>query len=280
VALAETVSPLLASGVPRYEWTSAVSASDGVDFFKITAPAAGSGRLIARVAGVGLNQPEVRLRVVDAEGQSVGTAAKLHSDGTFSVEVAAPAGGEDYFLRISVDPSSQVGVGNYVVTAGFGVPAEQMNHVVSGQVDGELDKFIRWTAAKTKLFRFDLTADSSEPQQAVQLTVYDAHTRTVKMVAVARGGMTRSVLGWLQQGEYMLRLTALSLGDAPVATSDFTIHADGLSDDQDEDPYDPGDDPTYDPYNYSYEPDPYDYQYDPGEPYYDPYYDDPYYYQV
>ncbi len=257
----------------RFEIQSSVSSAADVDYFKITSPATIEGRLVVHVAGVGTVRPDVRLSVVDAQGQAVGANARLHSDGTFTVEVAQPQASQDYFVKVSVDPNSTVDAGNYVAIAEFESPQAQMNDLASGDLTGESDKFIRWTAGKTRLYRFDLNAASADAGQAVRLTVYDAHTREVKMVAVAQAGITRSTLAWLQQGEYILRFTAIAVGTTPVTNVSFALTADGISDDQDEDWVDPADDPYYDPYDYS-DGSYYDGDYSSGSDYY--YYD--YYY--
>lgn len=235
----------------RYEIQSSVSSSADVDYFKITSPATIEGRLVVHVAGVGAVRPDVRLSVVDAQGQAVGANARLRGDGTFTVEVAQPEASQDYYVKVSVDPNSTVDAGNYVAIAEFESPHAQMNDLASGDLTGESDKFIRWTAGKTRLYRFDLNAASADADQAVRLTVYDAHTREIKMVAVAHAGVTRSTLAWLQQGEYILRFTAIAVGTAPVTNVSFALTADGISDDQDDDIVDPADDPNYDPYYYN-----------------------------
>lgn len=252
----------------RFEIESAVSTATDVDYFKLTAPSTVSGRMMVHVAGVGAARPDVRVQIVDASGQHVGTGARLRADGTFTVEVASPQASQDYYLRIAVDPNSAVGVGNYVALAEFETPATQMNDLVSGELTDASDRYVRWTAEKTKLFRFDLEAMSANPDHAVRLTVYDAHTRQIQLIAVTRAGITRGALAWLQQGEYILRFTALSgtpSGTAPPITGlSFSLKADGISDDQDEDNVDPADDPNHDPYSYddSYGSGYYEYQYE------------------
>lgn len=260
----------------RYEFQSSVGSVSDVDFLKITAPATPQGRLLVHLSGVGANHPELRMHVVDAAGQPMGASARLRSDGTFTIEVADPQASQEYFIRVSVDPNSAVGVGNYVAVAEFETPPGQMHDLASGDLVGDTDRFIRWTADKSKLFRFDLSASSPDANQAVRMTIYDAHTREIKGIAVAQAGVTRSALAWLQQGDYIIRFSAIATGGLPVTTVSYTLEADGLSDDQDTDNEDPGDNPYNDPYDYyggSY--DPY-YYYDPGSSYYYYYYN--YYY--
>ena len=253
----------------KYEVRSSVTSATDLDYWKITAPASIDGRLLVQVAGVGTDRPDLRVKVVDASGNSVGTAGKLHSDGTFALEVAQPNAGQEYFVRVSVDPSSTVGVGNYVAVAEFQASSEQMNHLVSGDVSATVDDFVRWTAYETKLFRFDLGAVGATADQAVRLTIYDAHSKNVELMAVAQSGITRSALAWLQDGEYILRFTAIEGTQQPAAAIEYTLALDGISDDQDDD-----DDSSDDDDDYSY------YYYNPenDEDYEDDYYDDYYYY--
>ncbi len=255
----------------RYEFQSSVSAATDVDFLKITAPAEISGHLRIDVAAVGDGQPGLVVEVVDDSGQYVGTAGRLHADGSWTLEVAQPQAGKDYYLRISVDPSSAVSVGNYIATAEFTAPGSQMNQLASGEVSSTVDEFVRWTAGKTKLYRFDLIASGGGVGEGVKLTIYDAHTQKMQLVVAASSDLTRSALAWLQQGDYILRFEAISTSGNDVAKISYSVTTDGISDDQDEDGEDGDDDPFYDPYESYVEPE-YD---DETYPYYYYYY---YYY--
>ncbi len=241
----------------RYEIQSAVSSPSDIDYWRMTAPATVSGRLLVNVSGVGLAQPDLRLRIVDAAGQPVGASGYLSSDGMWTLEVAQPTAGQDYYLRISVDPNSAVSVGNYVASAEFVTPNTQLNELAAGQLSSTIDDFIRWTAGKSKLYRFDLNALGVSDDEGVQLTIYDAQTQEVRMVATTRSGVTRTAFAWLPEGDYILRFTALSQINAPVSDVNYTLTTDGISDDQDPDDVDPTDNPTYDPYATYY------YYYDP-----------------
>lgn len=257
----------------RFELHSSVSSATDVDFFKITAPQSIEGKLSVTLTGVSENGPELDVRVLDANGQRMGTAGYLRHDGTFVIEVAQPIAGQEYFVRVSVDPTSTVGVGDYLATAEFEAPSEQMNHVATGEVSGDVDNFGRWTAPDSKLYRFDLSAMGVTTAKAVRLTIYDAHTREPKMVAVAQAGVTRGALAWLEQGEYILRFSAISYNEIPAVNMSYTLTVDGISDDMDDNPYDPGNDPDLYSYDYEYEYDPdYQYTYSDVEIYYPDYY--------
>jgi hypothetical protein len=238
----------------RYEHTSSVSAGADIDAWKITAPAQIHGRLIISLAAIGLSAPQLRIQVVDAAGVPVGAAGWLRPDGTWALEVGQPQANQDYWISISVDPNSAVSVGNYVVTAEFATPAPQMNDFVESDLAFTEDLFLRWTAGKTKLFRFDLGAIGGSPGDFVKLTIYDAHTQEMRLVIETPSNITRTALVWLNQGEYILRFSAQSDGDGQVPSIHFFLTGDGVSDDQDDYDLNPeegqGD---YDPYYHEYE---------------------------
>jgi hypothetical protein len=260
----------------RYELESSVSSANDVDVWEITAPETITGRLLISVAGVGAEQPDLNVQVVDSEGYSVGAAGRIHADGTFLFEVAQPEADHDYYLRVSVDPSSAVSVGNYVVTAEFTSPNSEMNDLVSGDLSSSVDDFASWTANKSKLYRFDLTATGGELGELVKLTIYDAHTQQMRLVLAAVSGVTRTAYVWLPEGDYILRFTAYSRNGDPVDSIGYSLTVDGISDDIEVDPEDVDWEEEY--YTYQEEPLPYYEEYEPpsyeyeGEPYYYYYY--------
>jgi hypothetical protein len=254
-----------------FEHASSVSGGADVDFIEVTAPAVEVpfGRLVVNLAGVGVNAPDLKLQIVDASNQPVGASGRLRADGTWTLEVAQPQAGQDYFIRVSVDPNSAVSVGNYVVTAEFTVPSEQMNDMIESDLSSSEDLFIRWTATKTKLYRFDLNASGGNTGDRVKLTIYDAHTREMRVVLDTTHGVTRTALAWLQQGEYILRFTAQSQTTPEVPAIHFALTCDGLSDDQGDGGGSGDDDDEY----YYYQGTGIDeYDYDEYEPYYYYYY--------
>ena len=253
---------------------SSVSSADDIDFWKVTAPADVSGRLLVDVAGVGDQPAGLRVRIVDAAGQPVGAAGHLTQDGNWRLEVAQPQASQEYFIRVSVDPNSAVGVGNYVASAEFTTPASQMTHIASGNVSSSMDEFVRITVNKSKLHRFDLSANGSSNDEIVKLTIYDAHTKEMRLVVAANSDVTRTGFAWLAEGDYILRFTAMSRSGADVNDISFSLAGDGISDDQGPEGGGDGDEDDYDPYYYEYQYYYiYEYMYE-----YDPYYEYQYYY--
>lgn len=266
-ATATILSSLAGNSATRYEFESSVSGASDVDFFNVTAPSEINGPLRIELAGIGNDTADLRLAVVDASGGPVGTAGRLNPDGTWVLEVLQPEADAEYLIRVSVDPNSVVSLGNYVALAEFTQPSEQLNELVSGSVSSDLDDFYSWTAHETRLFRFDLATVGGEEGDLVKLTIYDAHTKERRLVINTPSDGTRSGLAWLQEGDYILRFTAVNRAGEPVTNIDYTTSVDGLSDDQsDQDDYD---------YDYEYDQ---EYEYHNGDENnyypYDPYYDD------
>ena len=267
----------------RFEAQGAIASAGDVDWYKVKAPATESTRLLVSVAGVGQDAAAVQVNIVGENGENVGATGRLHHDGTWELEVTQPIAGADYYLRISVDPNSTASsVGNYVTTAHFETPNAQMNQLAAGDVTSEVDEYIRWTAGVTKLYRFDFNVEGANEGDGAYLAIYDAHTREIRMLVRAEAGQTRNALAWLQQGDYILRFTVFSDDPQTTSTVNYSLLAEGLSDDQDEDHYDPSEDPDFYSYEYEYV-DPFytyiHYQYY-VEIYYDfeEYYEDYYYY--
>ena len=264
------------SGNPnRYELFSSVSSADDIDFFKFAAPAEIDGRLVVNVSGVGLDQPELKVRILDSDGKGVSTAGVLRSDGTWMLEVAEPQPGAEYVLRISVDPSSAVGVGNYIAVAEFVQASSQMNEMAAGTLSDSTDTFVQWTATETKLLRFDLGSVGATSAQGVQLTIYDAHTRELKAVVTSTGDVTRTTLAWIQQGDYILRFSTVSTDGSAVENVSYALAVEGVSDDQGDGDDSDDDDDNYYYYDYYYSDTYGDYDYewyeDPASEYYDDY---------
>ncbi|TWU65695.1 matrixin family metalloprotease [Crateriforma conspicua] len=276
--------PLMPGGIQshRQEVLSSVggtnnSGSTDVDVWKVAAPANVSGAMRVHLSPIGGDAAaDLKIQILDASGATVGASGRLAADGTWTLDVDQPTPGAEYFLRISVDPSSAVDVGNYVASAEFTPAFTDAHEMFSRTIQPGEDEFVRWNLRESKMYRFDLSATAASDDAGVRLTVYDAFTKEVVLVVGATAGGSRSVHAMLDSGDYILRFAALSRGDAPVQAVDASLFVHGLSDDQDpgngSDP-DEGDS-DYDPYYYY---DDYDYDYDYYYYYYDPFGYDDYY---
>ncbi len=263
----------------RFEILSAVGGTDAdgntdVDVWKLTEPTTASGAMKIQLSVVGNKAPDLRIRILDAAGLPVGASGRVDANGVWTLNVNQVNAGEDYFLRVSVDPTSVVDVGNYVATAEFTPAMEAAHEMISRVVSSDVDEFVRWHLHESKMYRFDLFAEGSSVDHAVKLTVFDAFTKEVKLVVGATSGSSRSVYAMLDAGDYIFQLRALSRSGQAVDSIRATLFTNGLSDDQDPGGYtDPDEsDPMFDPYYYYGETDvPYQYyNYDPFG--YDEYY--------
>ena len=249
-----------------------------IDVWRVTSPEQLGGPLVVHLSPVGQDAARLRVRLLDATGEPAGASGYLRDDGTWTLELAQPQASTEYYIRVSVDPNSVVDVGNYVASAEFDYDHARMHSMVSRSISSSADEFIRWRAGKTKLFRFDLTAGGVVGDEWVQVTFYDAHTHEIRMKLSTPAGGRRTAFALLDQGDYLIRFTAVSRSGLEVQSINLELLVDGLSDDQD--PNDPIEDedyyvPDYDPYYYYYQGHPDDY--DPDEFIEDPEYNYTYY---
>lgn len=275
VADAIDLPAALATNVDRYEVVSGLAGGgplDGppdVDVFRVRAPDQIHGSMVVHLSAVGDDTPELNLRILDSQGQPVGAHGRMSDDGTWTLHVNQPVAGSDYFIQISVDPSSPVDVGNYVTTVEFTPSPAVMHQMASQEISSEIDYFLRWKINESKLYRFDLAAAGVSADDWVKLTIYDAVTHEVKMVLGSTSHSTRSAMTMLDEGDYIFRFSAASRVGLPVDSIHFNLLAYGLSDDQDPGGGDEDEtDPDYDPYYY--------YGHEGGEyyySYYDPFYE-------
>lgn len=231
----------------RFETESSVASMGDVDYIKITSPTGPMQRLVVHLDGVGLEQPDLRIRLVDQTGAPVGASGRIDANGMWTLELAQPQSAQDYYVKVSVDPNSPVAVGNYVVDAEFVVAHAQMNQLVDAEIGSSVDDFVLWNSNKSRLYRFELGANGVSNDEAVQMTIYDAHTHEVQMVMTTTSGRTRSGFAWLDQGDYIIRFAAISRTGNAVQNLNYSLWADGISDDQN-----PEEEPPVDPETYSY----------------------------
>ena len=253
----------------RYGIHSSVSDATDVDFWRIPAPAGDQGTLSVSLAGVGVDQPDLDIQILDADGQPVGAQGRLLADGTWKLQVAATNASQELLIRVSVDPSSDVQVGNYVATAEYGIASSELVDFGSGNLTSGIDDLYRWTVRKSKVFRFDLSAFGGEANEGVQIRIIDAYTNEVRLRLSARSGIDRSAMVWLMEGDYVLQVSAAGKAGTTVDSVGYVIAYDGISDDQSHEDdgdydYESQDDATYGYYgNYYYY---YYYYYHDNEP--------------
>lgn len=238
-----------------------------IDYWRVTSPENVSGPLVVHVSPVGLTAPDLRVRILDASGTPIGTAGRLRPDGTWTVEVSQPQSDAEYFVRVAVDPGSAVDVGNYVASAHFESPSGHMSQLVSRSISSDVDDFLAWTVHKTKLYRFDLGAEDTDSDARVQVILYDAHTREIRMRLMTPAGGRRVAIAMLPEGDYIIRLSAISPSGVDIEAIGLDLSVHGLSDNLG--PYDPYQSsdywtPDYDAHYYNYYPPPeeyYDYEF-------------------
>ena len=210
---------------------SSISGENDVDIWKIESPDEVDSSLVINLAGVGLDQPSFNIEVVDSSGTPIGASGRLINDGTWRIQVAQVDVQDEMFLRVSVDPQSDVQVGNYIATAEFVSSSDQLHELSSGELATETDTLQQWTVNKSKLFRFNLSAYGGEEGGAVRLTIYDAHTEDVRLSISARSDVTRTAFVWLMEGDYIVRFSSIAAPGSTPSPIGYQLLFDGISDD-------------------------------------------------
>ncbi len=227
----ETTSGFLSR--TRYEFQSSLATSTDRDFWLFQAPSATSPTLQVSVDPVGLQNPELDVLLLNANGDRVSSSLTRKPGGGVNVIVNNPVPSENYVLFVRRTGGSSVQTGNYVATINFSTnQATSLRTLHSGNLDFQE---VNWSAVrtfKTQLFRFDLIAQSASLDNAVQMTIYDERTGDIVASFAAASGATKTEFVWLGAGSYVLRASArnrLSINAGPVQ---FVLKADTVSDDQ------------------------------------------------
>lgn len=271
VATAEVWTRLQSAfGHDPYVAQKAIATTGDVDHLSVTAPSVIDGPLRLQVSPLGTSPASMRVQILDNTGQAIGAVGRLHSDGTWVLEVAEPIANQEYIVAVSVDPTSTVDVGNYLAEARFLATDTQMVNFVSGTLSGSNADYHSWTAGDEKLYRFELSVDGTAAHATggARMIIYDAHTFQPKFDLAALVGHSRAGFVMLPQGDYVIRIGKFGNGAVDVS---FQTRISAISDDQDPNDlydydYDYDDTSGYDPSesNYNYYYDPYHYYYNSG----------------
>lgn len=178
-------------GGARYEHVSSLSKKEDVDYFAVTAPAAG-GVLTATVWTSSEKDFRPQVSVVDAAGRSVAAEVLANGDGTSTVQASGLTAGATYYVRVGQSPTAGEDKGNYHVAATFGAVASEVRTFGEGTLGvSDLDDASRLYVAQTQLFHFVLTAGGQDAGATVRVRVVDAGGSEV-YAATARSGESAS----------------------------------------------------------------------------------------
>jgi hypothetical protein len=147
-------------------------------------------------------------------------------------------------VRFAADETDREPV-NYFVTVDAATRDQTAVELVSGQTDIAAPTWSTLRVGKTQLFRFELAAGGSDPDQAVAISLYDPRTAAIVFSISVRAGFRQTAFAWLQRGDYYARVTSLARGTVVPQSLDFRLDGVGISDDQGPLPIDP--DNPYDP---------------------------------
>jgi Matrixin len=199
----------------RYAQNGAIESATDTDYYRLTAPAIGSGtadaltvkvRAISSKAGTLI--PVVS--VFDAAGRPL-SAQVLDSDGpSITIQIPGISRGATYFIRVANANRTTAGTGNYRLTAAFGEIAESGMKVVQAGM------FESATRAQTselnvvngRLFQFALTATGASGDR-IRLSIVNDRGREVFAVSQDVNVRPESGQIYLPTGRYRLLISQI-----------------------------------------------------------------------
>jgi hypothetical protein len=230
----------------RYEVVGSIADAEDVDFYRVTAPAAGGSVMTIRVRSLEQAGLIPKVTVLGKNGEELPVNVLVNGRGEFIIQVAGIEARDSVTFSVSsTEEGSSFSTGNYRLLVGFNDELIQPTPIAIGVLTPSQP--ILETAlyvALPQLFHFALAVPpaSTSACAAVMVTIRDDNNNVVFRVA-ARPGETRtagSVL--LKPGAYRVQIAGLSLEPLSADLS-FTLSAKVSSDPFAADP----DDPTFQP---------------------------------
>lgn len=182
-----------------------------VDYYRITAPASGSGAQALMVQVDALNAKGVRpvVQVFDSAmnllpAQIIGT-----NRGSVSLQVVGMVRGQEYFIRIAGNGTDDT-TGNYRLSADFSSPKSAgLDSLQSGTLAGNAKTASgELTMTSSGLMQFGLFATGANASgQTVTLTIADAAGKKIATLVQTVGAGPAFLSVYLPAGEYTLTMS-------------------------------------------------------------------------
>jgi hypothetical protein len=199
-----------------------------VDYYKVRAPAAGSGTpltLNALVWGIDAMPLGPRLRVFDANGKPVAFRVLANEGGLFSLDVGGVTPGAVYYLSVAArNPTGTSTTGAYFLGVDFNqVPRTTFDAVGSGNVSPSATLAGSIVVTDPSVFQFALAASAAQPGGTVTMTLTDSAGRVVFTLTSTAGQPLATTTRYLAAGRYTVQCTASGSGTNPVRFDLFML---------------------------------------------------------
>jgi hypothetical protein len=231
----------------RYVYGGRIETAADADVYRVTAPAAANAPLTVTVDPRTTGGLYAKVTVYAATGAVVPhTVLAKGGDGRVVVQVANPAAGQTYFVKVQAVGRNGVGLtGDYTVAADFTRAAVSLGTVASGTLSAASSTAFRtFTVSEAKLMHFALdAATTSSVGCGVRLIVYNAARQIVATLTTNAGDTSTGVV-FLNTGTYYLKFEAAAVTGQVLPSLSYSLRAAVLSDPVD--PYMPAD-PTAPP---------------------------------
>jgi hypothetical protein len=239
---ATVVPAVTGSGNGRYVYGGRIETAADADVYRVTAPAAVNAPLTVTVDPRTAAGLYARVTVYAANGSVVPhDVLASGADGRVVVQVANPAAGQNYFVKVQSVGRSGAGLtGDYTVAADFTRAAVSLGTVASGTLTAATSTAFRtFSVPEAKLMHFALgAATTSSVGCGVRLIVYNAAGQIVATLTTNAGDTSTGVV-FLNTGTYYLKFEAGAASGQVLPSLSYSLRAAVLSDPVD--PYMPED---------------------------------------
>jgi hypothetical protein len=235
----------------QYNVVASLNGPSAVDMYRIQAPQAPAGKtdvLTVSLAQMPVNGVLPVVSVYDANTNPVSAEILLNGNGNYVVQATGLTPGGTYYLQVSPAPAPAPAVGNFSLTASFGLAPAVVQTFVSGTLSAsELEDQYTLYVAESQLFQFILStkASASSTNIEVGMQIYDK-TGAVVLSLIGRLGETvsgASIL--LTPGAYRVTISVVNSSGTAVPSIAYQVSGGSLSDPIGIASSDPAEEPMY-----------------------------------
>jgi Matrixin len=235
----------------EYRMIAGLNGPGDVDMYRVQAPqtgSAGSSVLTVSLAQMPANGMLPVASVYDQYGNLVSSAILLDGNGTYVVQSAGLNPGEDYYVDVAPGPARSPSIGNYELTASFGLAPAVVQSFATGTLSATdlLDQYTLYVA-QSQVFQFVLSTGIAGMSSSAEVSVEITNSSGAVVFHLV-GNLAQTVSGAsvvLTPGPYTLSISVINTTGAQVPTIAYHLTGGSLSDPIGPASSDPSEQPMY-----------------------------------
>jgi hypothetical protein len=235
----------------QYRVVAGLNGPGDVDIYRVQAPqtgAAGSSVLTVSLAQMPSNGMLPVASVYDQYGNLVNSGILLNGNGSYVVQATGLNPGENYYVSVAPGPVPSPSIGNYAMTASFGLAPAVVQSFAAGTLSAaDLQDQYTLYVAQTQVFQFVLstgiTGMSSNVEASVEIT-----NSSGAVVFHLIGNLAQTVSGAsvvLTPGPYTVSISVINATGAQVPAIAYQLTGGSISDPIGPAAADPAEEPMY-----------------------------------